>query len=597
METTARNRTIGGIVIGAIILILLLVLFSCTVNGDPNSSPTNDPTPGESSSLPSDPDTIEPEEDPSESESESDEPEEIDGDDIVPAANTGVTFIPAGNVPSGSTPTCDLDPSACEPNRPPGAGVDICEIRPDLNQCQPPTPPTTPPGDGEPTTPPDDGDDDCFLGIGLLCEDPDPTPPPTPGDKKAPSCGTRPVVVEKSITELILVTLISYEVSWGAASDDSGSVEYRVYVDDERVATTSNTSYRSGGLELDPTKEYRLSVEAVDPSGNTAKCGRVKLTDNVDPVMGEVGCEVLSNTEVRLTWPEATDDSGEIQHYTVSTDGLEPVTTETPGGTVKGLSPDTTYTFEVTATDWSDNDSEPSTVECTTTADETAPSNPTGLKATTVTSNSVALAWSASTDDSAIDYYEVTYARVDGGLESTESTDGPVTTVTVSPLLSSTAYKFTVAAVDVAGTKSGSSNEVTATTTAIGAEARTIQPRTLKKPSTEAPAEKSAEKPAGEPTDEKSPLLPGLGDILPGGEDAAEAPVEEPAAPEAEPSESESPAARPTTEEPAEEPAEAPAEEPTTKASEDAPAEEEKDEDGLLKNIGDAVVSAVAAVF
>ncbi|MBC7275023.1 hypothetical protein [Nocardioides sp.] len=31
METTARNRTIGGIVIGAIILILLLVLFSCTV--------------------------------------------------------------------------------------------------------------------------------------------------------------------------------------------------------------------------------------------------------------------------------------------------------------------------------------------------------------------------------------------------------------------------------------------------------------------------------------------------------------------------------------------------------------------------------------
>ncbi|GGR71972.1 hypothetical protein J2S40_003075 [Nocardioides luteus] len=34
METTARNRTIGGIVIAAIILILLLVLFSCTVTAD-----------------------------------------------------------------------------------------------------------------------------------------------------------------------------------------------------------------------------------------------------------------------------------------------------------------------------------------------------------------------------------------------------------------------------------------------------------------------------------------------------------------------------------------------------------------------------------
>lgn len=35
METTARNRTIGGIVIAAIIMVLLLVLFSCTVNSDP----------------------------------------------------------------------------------------------------------------------------------------------------------------------------------------------------------------------------------------------------------------------------------------------------------------------------------------------------------------------------------------------------------------------------------------------------------------------------------------------------------------------------------------------------------------------------------
>ena len=35
METTARNLTISGIVIGATMLILLLVLFSCTVNADP----------------------------------------------------------------------------------------------------------------------------------------------------------------------------------------------------------------------------------------------------------------------------------------------------------------------------------------------------------------------------------------------------------------------------------------------------------------------------------------------------------------------------------------------------------------------------------
>ncbi|MGH3352967.1 MAG: hypothetical protein ACRDPS_20060, partial [Nocardioides sp.] len=120
-------------------MILLLVLFSCTVNSDPESSPKKDPSTGEST-LPSEQDTLEPDDKPSESESAD---EEADEDDIVPAANTGVTFIPAGNVPSGSTPTCELDPSACGPNRPPGAGVDICEVRPDLNECQPPPPPTT----------------------------------------------------------------------------------------------------------------------------------------------------------------------------------------------------------------------------------------------------------------------------------------------------------------------------------------------------------------------------------------------------------------------------------------------------------------------
>lgn len=60
METTARNRTIGGIIIGSVILILLLVLFSCTVSGNPQSGPTRDPTTGESV-LPSDPDTLDPE--------------------------------------------------------------------------------------------------------------------------------------------------------------------------------------------------------------------------------------------------------------------------------------------------------------------------------------------------------------------------------------------------------------------------------------------------------------------------------------------------------------------------------------------------------
>ncbi|MFF9194011.1 fibronectin type III domain-containing protein [Streptomyces sp. NPDC014779] len=93
--------------------------------------------------------------------------------------------------------------------------------------------------------------------------------------------------------------------------------------------------------------------------------------------------------------------------------------------------------------------------------DTQAPSAPTGLQATSRTSSSVTLAWTAATDNVGVTGYEVYQ-----GATKVSTVTG--TTATVSGLAASTSYTFTVKARDAAGNVSGASNGVSVTTEAGG---------------------------------------------------------------------------------------------------------------------------------
>jgi GH18 family chitinase len=90
--------------------------------------------------------------------------------------------------------------------------------------------------------------------------------------------------------------------------------------------------------------------------------------------------------------------------------------------------------------------------------DTTAPSTPASLAAGAITSSSVALSWSASTDNTAVTGYKV----FQGGTQIGTSTS---TSYTATGLSSGTAYSFTVSAYDAAANNSALSNAVNATTT------------------------------------------------------------------------------------------------------------------------------------
>jgi chitodextrinase len=97
--------------------------------------------------------------------------------------------------------------------------------------------------------------------------------------------------------------------------------------------------------------------------------------------------------------------------------------------------------------------------QCATTTDTQAPTVPTGLSASNVTSSSFTLTWTASTDNVGVTGYDV--------YRGTTLVGSPTTTsFSVTGLSASTAYSMTVRAKDAAGNVSAASTALSVTTSA-----------------------------------------------------------------------------------------------------------------------------------
>lgn len=134
-----------------------------------------------------------------------------------------------------------------------------------------------------------------------------------------------------------------------------------------------------------------------------------------------------------------------------------------------GLIPSTTYDYKIRALNnqgrshYAPGNDLATNLVVTTAADTEAPSPPTNLKVTKNTTSSITLSWTAATDNNgSIKHYIVYY-----GSQSV-ATNSPETSYTITGLPMNTSYSITVKAVDKAGLLSGSSNQVTGTTSVSG---------------------------------------------------------------------------------------------------------------------------------
>jgi chitodextrinase len=171
-----------------------------------------------------------------------------------------------------------------------------------------------------------------------------------------------------------------------------------------------------------------------------------------------------SPSQINLSWGASTDDVG-VTGYRVYRGGALLVTL----GAVTsyqdaGLQPSTAYSYAVQAIDAAGNASGQSPAASAVTPaapDSTAPSTPAALTASPVSSSQINLSWTASTDNVAVAGYRL----YRGG--ALLVTLGAVTTYQDTGLRPSTAYSYTVQAIDAAGNPSGQSIAASATTPAV----------------------------------------------------------------------------------------------------------------------------------
>jgi chitodextrinase len=163
----------------------------------------------------------------------------------------------------------------------------------------------------------------------------------------------------------------------------------------------------------------------------------------------------VTATSVKVDWAASTDDVG-VSSYKVYRDGVLIASPATNTYTDTGLTLGTTYTYTVSAQDAAGNSSAQSTA-LSVTIDTVAPTVPTGLSSSNVTSNSVTLNWTASTDNLGVRGYKV---YRDGALIASPTGATYVDT----GLTSETTYSYAVAAEDSAGNMSAQSGVVSVTT-------------------------------------------------------------------------------------------------------------------------------------
>jgi chitodextrinase len=324
----------------------------------------------------------------------------------------------------------------------------------------------------------------------------DSTPGPT--DTTAPSTPGQPTGTAHFPTVA--------DLSWPAATDDTGVTGYSIYADGTLVSATGSTSVRIPGLTAGT--EYTFTVTARDAVGNeSAKSAPISVTTTTGTDLA-VGKPVTASSDSETNYPKNAVDgdlstrwaqglgypdpswievdlgknynitgaittfekaSGYKYTLEASSDEFTWKTVEDHTGSYTSSAanysePDSPVTgryVRLTVTNSSGNGGSIYELEVygaasTTTGDTTAPSAPAAPTATVQLPTLVDLNWAASTDDTGVSGYAV----YDGATQVTLTTG---TSTRIGGLTPGSDHSFTVVARDAAGNQSAPSTAVTVT--------------------------------------------------------------------------------------------------------------------------------------
>lgn len=254
-------------------------------------------------------------------------------------------------------------------------------------------------------------------------------------------------------------TVSGTTLNWTAPSDNVGVTGYKIYQDNTEIKTVTTNSYNVTSLTAGKT--YAFKVLAFDQAGNNSPFSNIinvtTLSDTQAPSAPTNLTATPSVTSVALSWTASTDNVG-VDHYDIYS-GTNPVAvghSTTNNFTVQGLQPGVAYSFKVQAVDKANNLSSTATVNSTTITDSVPPSAPGSLTISNQTNVSLTLNWTASTDNVALNRYDI---YKDGAvIGSTTDTSFNITSAS-KQLTPSMSYTLKVVAVDTSNNSTSSANK------------------------------------------------------------------------------------------------------------------------------------------
>jgi len=169
-------------------------------------------------------------------------------------------------------------------------------------------------------------------------------------------------------------TSSSTNLGWSAVTPPAGcTVSYKVLQNGALIASPTTTSDAVTGLT--PSTTYGFSVEATDSAGTSAASSTVNVTTLASSCTTKpsaptgLAASGTTDSSTNLKWNAVTPPTGcTITNYTVLQNGTAVGTTTTTSYTPANLSPSTTYTFTVEASDFAGTSGASSSVNVTTTA-------------------------------------------------------------------------------------------------------------------------------------------------------------------------------------------------------------------------------------
>jgi fibronectin type 3 domain-containing protein len=269
-----------------------------------------------------------------------------------------------------------------------------------------------------------------------------------------------------------VVSSTEIDLSWNAPA--GGASEYDVYegtssggepLNDPAAIVTGTTADMTG---LTPGTTYYFDVTANTGFQESAASQEAIATTPFDPPTGLTAA--VNGPAISLSWT-APADSVTPDHYNVyegtSPGGEAPSAALSVTGTtadMTGLTPGTTYYFDVTAAGPADADGESApSAEASAMApcSPTTPDPPAGLTAA-VNGPAISLSWDPPPSGSPPFSYNV-YEGTSSAAESADpATNVTGTTASMTGLTAGTTYYFVVSAIDACGTESDLSSETSA---------------------------------------------------------------------------------------------------------------------------------------